>query len=337
MSIRIVNSLQEDVWRRFVDRHPAGSIFHTPEMFEVFNLAEGHRPTLWAAVNDDQSPLALLLPVEITLMNGFLRHLTTRAVVYGSILWESSEEGLLALKSVLKTYTHESSGPALFTELRNLADLASVQPILREYHFVYEDYLDFLIDLDCPPDELLNRIGPRTRKNIRSALNRRDITVEELTDVRQLKVWYEVLRKTYSHAAVPLAKYSLFEAAFELLVPKGMVRFTQARVGPAVAATSVELLYKHVMYGWYGGVDRSFSRYPSNELLMWHILAWGALNGYTVYDFGGAGQPHKEYGVRDFKAKFGGRQVSYGRNSYTHRPVRLWLSKISYQLARRWL
>ncbi|RLI52815.1 MAG: GNAT family N-acetyltransferase, partial [Candidatus Thorarchaeota archaeon] len=74
-----------------------------------------------------------------------------------------------------------------------------------------------------------------------------------------------------------------------------------------------------------------------NELLMWHILRWGVENGYRVYDFGGAGKPDEEYGVRDFKAKFGGKLVCYGRNTCEHAPFLLKISQIGYQLVRRFL
>jgi serine/alanine adding enzyme len=63
-------------------------------------------------------------------------------------------------------------------------------------------------------------------------------------------------------------------------------------------------------------------------------LEWGVENGYRVYDFGGAGKPDEEYGVRDFKAKFGGKLVCYGRNVYVHSQVRLELSKLGYTIYR---
>jgi serine/alanine adding enzyme len=61
-------------------------------------------------------------------------------------------------------------------------------------------------------------------------------------------------------------------------------------------------------------------------------LQWGAENGYRLYDFGGAGKPGEVYGVRDFKAKFGGRLVEYGRFTVTHAPIRIRLSKLGYRI-----
>jgi lipid II:glycine glycyltransferase (peptidoglycan interpeptide bridge formation enzyme) len=89
------------------------------------------------------------------------------------------------------------------------------------------------------------------------------------------------------------------------------------------------------VYGWYGGLNRAFSSYSPNEIMMWHILEWGAKNGYRCYDFGGAGKPDVEYGVRDFKAKFGGTQVSFGRNVYVHKPFLMGIAELGYNFVRR--
>jgi serine/alanine adding enzyme len=332
----LVRSLDEQAWGQFVDQHPQGNVFHTPEMFQVYNHTQKHQPELWA-VTDDERILALLLPVHITLMNGALHSLTTRAVAYGSVLWTPSVDGCQALELLLKTYAHETKGSMLFTELRNLVCLDEAQPILQRYGFVYEPHLNYLIDLDRPTEAIFESIGSRTRKNIRHALNRGEVVVEEIKTREQIGFCYDLLSQTYRAANVPLADRSLFEAAFERLYPRGMIRFTLARVRDAPACTSVELLYKDVMYGWYGGMDRAFSKYVPNEVLTWHILRWGAEHGYRLYDFGGAGKPGEEYPVRDFKAKFGGELVSFGRNVCVHAPVRLWLSTRGYQVLRHWL
>lgn len=335
--MNVVRQLEEKRWREFVDSHEQGNIFHTPDMFDVFSRAKGYRPTLWAVVSDDERILALLLPVQITVLGQLLRRLSTRSVVFGSVLDVNGEEGAEALKLLLQTYVRQANGESLFTELRNLSDMDSDQPTLRENGFGYEDHLNFLINLARSPEQILNSIGPRTRKVIRRGLRAANVVVEEITEIQDVGACYDLLKKTYDTANVPLADPSLFRAAFELLHPRGMIRFTLARIGTTPVATSVELLYKGTMYGWYGGVDRSYGEYAPNEILTWHILEWGAQNGYEVYDFGGAGKPNENYGVRDFKAKFGGDLVNFGRNIYVHGPKLLKLSQVGYQLLRRFL
>ena len=351
MTVEIVRTLDPGSWSRFVEDHPQGNVFHTPEMFQVFECAAGHRPALWAAVqarrDGDREPgaeriLALFVPVEVTvlagagsLLGGPLRRLTTRAVVYGSVIAVPGAEGEQALDRLLQAYRQETDGRLLFTELRNLAPVDGLQPVLDRRGFVYEDHLNFLIDLDRPAEEILQTISRRTRRQIRRGLRKGEVVVEEVRDRQGLAEFYGLVRQTYAAAEIPLADISLFEAALDLLVPRQMARFFLARVEGKAAACSVELLYKDTAYGWYGGMDRQYSAHVPNELLTWGVLEWAAQNGYRVYDFGGAGKPDEKYGVRDFKAKFGGELVSYGRNICVHAPLLLSASKLGYNLFRR--
>jgi serine/alanine adding enzyme len=336
-NMRVVRNLDEKLWKDFVDTHPHGNIFHTPEMFRVFAQTKGHRPTLWATVDHKGYPLALLLPVYVTLLDGLLRQFTTRAIVYGGALCACGAEGSEGLNLLLQTYKYEAKNSALFTELRNLSDLNELQPIFNDYSFAYEGHLNFLINLDRPAEVVLQSIGQRTRKGIRKGLRDGFVKMTEVTSPAELDHWYDVLQKTYNNAQVPLADRSLFVAAFKELYPKGMAKFLLAKVEDATAACSLELPYKKTIYGWYGGSDRAYSQYLPNEMLIWHILEWGANNSYQVYDFGGAGKPDEAYGVRDFKAKFGGELVNFGRNTYVHNSTLLKLSKQGYEMYRRFL
>jgi len=336
MKFEIVQSLKETSWRCFLEQQADANIFHSPEFFEVFSRVKGHEPQLWAAVKNEQV-FALLTPVHVTLMDGALsKKLTTRSIAYGSILYDHSSEGHTALEQLLQTYASQNKQSALFTEFRNLADLEGVQPILKRCGFVYEDHLNYLIDLNRPPEEVMQSIGQRTRKQIRRGLRQGNVTISEVTDKAQLTEWYLLLQKTYSAAQVPLGDISLFEAAFDVLYPKSMIKLLIATVAEEMIACSAELLFKHIIYGWYSGVDRAFSSYIPNELLMWHLLEWGANHEqYQVYDFGGAGKPDEEYGVRDFKAKFCGKLVNFGRNTYVHQPGLLKISKFGYEIYRK--
>ena len=267
-------------------------------------------------------------------IGSLLRPFTTRAIAYGSVLAAPDARGSEALAYLLRAYRRRAGRASLFTELRNLSDTDIIQPVLRACGFAYEEHLNFLIDLRRPPEAILRSISPRTRQLIRRGLRSGEVVVEEVSDRNGLSTVYGLLSQTYERVGVPLADRSLFEAAFDALHSKGMARFTLARVGEAPAAVSVELLYRGVVYGWYGGTDRAFSAYQPTELLTWRILEWGAEHGFEVYDFGGAGKPNEKYGVRAFKAKFGGQLVCYGRNTHIHAPRRLRLSDFAYRVYR---
>lgn len=335
--IKVVRGLDSKTWGEFVLSHPWGQIFHTPEMFEVFSHANGYQPDLWGTVNDEGQVLALFLPVRLKLTQPWLKILdefTCRAISYADILCTPGEKGKTALSALLTAYLAQDGHLPLFTEIRNLSDTQEIQPILREHGFVYSEHLNYLIDIKKSPEEVFQNIGARTRKNIQRGIKQGIVTVCEGTTLEQVKACYTILQRTYKAAHVPLADFSLFEAAFQVLYPKGMIRFTLAYIEDTPVACSIDLLYKDVIYGWYGGVNREYSRFVPNEILTWRILEWGAQQGYAVYDFGGAGKPNEFYGPRAFKAKFGGTLVNFGRNTYVHSPLKLKISKIGYSLLR---
>lgn len=334
MSITIIQSLPEKEWRRFVDKHPQSNIFHTPDMFDVFAQAKGYEPSLWAAVNDRGSTLALFTPVRVTLMDKMLSRFTTRSIAYGSVLGNPNSDGQEALTKLLRTYEHKAREVSLFTELRNLSDLGKVQPFLQGSGFVYEEHLNYLVDLTRSPEEIWSSLDSNVRTNVRKA-RRMGVVVQELISPDQVPAAYAVLAQVYENIHVPLAHLSLFEAAFEILYPLGMIKILTACVQETCIGVAVRLLYKGTIHAWYAGADREYASYKANDLLNWHILEWGSQNGFTRFDFGGAGKPDQDYGPRKFKAKFNGTLVNYGRNVCVHHPYRLRLSQWGYEMYRR--
>ncbi len=335
--MRLVHNLDEEAWRAFVTGHPAGNIFHSPEMTRVFAQAQGYDPAIWAVLGAEDEILALFLPVQITILdNLFLRRLTTRAVAYGSVLSAPTAAGQQALDLLLRAYNREMKSRLLFTELRNLEDLSDVQPVLAANGLAYEDHLNFLIDLTRPTDEIWGAVRSNAQRNIRKA-QKAGVDIVEVEDLPALAEAYAVLQQVYRRIQVPLPDESLFRAAFEHLRPRGMFRVLLACVeGRGIGALTL-LLYKGVMTYWYTGTLREFWSFRAGDLLVWTALELGQAHGMHTFDFGGGGKPDEEYGVRDFKAKFGGNLVNYGRNICVHAPLRLNVSQMGFQLLRRFL
>lgn len=334
MEYKIVNQLDIIQWREFVDSHPAGNIFHTPEMYEVYSKTSGYKPALWAVVENDEI-LALHTPVTITLKGGMLHYLTTRNVSFGSVLAREDEEGRKALSELLQFYNHNISGATLFTELRNFSDLSYFQDIFQQNGYCYEQYWNYFLDLERNEYDILQSFNRSARQDIRSSIRKGDLVVKEMQTLELLPLFYELVEKTYRNAKIPLADISLFKSAFEILVPKKMALFSICYANGVPAAATVDLQYKNVIYGWYNGMDRSLRAYNPNEFLVWDLVKFGVANGYSVLDFGGGGKVNEESGVRDFKLKFRGKLIEFGRNTCIHAPLRMNLAENTYNFARK--
>lgn len=334
MSMQIVHELPADIWDSFVLQHPLGNIFHTREMFEVWSQSKGYQPELCAVIKKNQIA-GFVLPVHVSLRDSWLGQLTTRSIIFSDILTTplAGLDDMVGLVEACKTKNRHS----LFTELRHSSDHHPQDLILAQCGFHFADHCNYLVNLARPIEQIWQGISKSTRKNIRKATNKKDFVIEEVIERSQLTQWYTLMKKTFEHVHVPLADISLFYAAFDILRSKGMVQFLLGRVKSIYVAASVSLLYKDVVYGWYRGFDRDYSRYIPNDLMVWHLLVWGARNGYRTFNFGGAGNPHEQYGPRNFKAKFGGALVSFGRSTYVHHPYLLAFSKLGYAMLRQFL
>jgi serine/alanine adding enzyme len=334
MSIEIVRDLPQDIWCDFLEKARFPNIFHTPEMFEVLSRTHGHTPRLWGA-RQDGDVNALLLPVEISVADGILQKATTRAVVYGGPLISSGPAADAALRALLSAYRKTMQGSVLFTELRNLSDRSQLQPILQANGFKFEPHTNYVVDLDLPIAQIWKNINRSTRKSLTRAGRENLLSITTVDDPDILPEWYRMIQMSFHRAHAFLADISLFQAAWKILYPKDMVQFLICRLNDTPIAASVALLYKQSMYGWYRGYDSDYAEYRPNDQMVLKALKWGAANGYKSFDFGGAGRPGQKYGPRDFKAKFGGVLVNYGRDTLVHSPLRLQLSRLAYSLYRR--
>ncbi len=331
--LHLTDRLDEVTWRRFVNTHPSGNVFHTPEMYQVFAQARHHRPRLWAATDRSGSPLALLPPVEITLWPGPLRSWTSRAVAYGGLLTSEDPAGTRAMGTLLATYGRAFRRGPLFTELRHLSDASAVEGVLRDAGFSHEGHLNYLVDLSQSEDALWSALSKTARQRVRSG-QRKGVGVQEITSPQGVDEAYRVLTQVYSHTGIPLADPSLFRAALSILHPRGMFRIFTVQLGGQIIGTRYLLTHKERIIDWYAGADRAFASYSPNEILVWHVLRWGKEQGFRTFDFGGAGRPNEPYGPREFKSKFGGQLVDYGRHTLVHRPTRMRLAQAGYELAR---
>ncbi|MFX0199975.1 MAG: lipid II:glycine glycyltransferase FemX [Candidatus Hodarchaeota archaeon] len=335
MSLNITLNISLDDWGKFVEKHPAGNVFQTPEMAEVFERTKLHKPLLFTTVNSKGEILSLILAVQVKALNWLPSRSVSRCIVYGGIL--AGEDQRPEEVSNLLTYLNSAvQSSTLVTEIRNVTDTSTFRRDVICCGFDYYDYLNYLIPLDRNPDEIFQRFSRTRRQNIRK-LEIDGVHIQEACERADVSRIYDILRQTYARVKVPLADISLFQATFDVMHPLGMTKFYLAKMGPREIAVAVALLFKRTIYLWYLGTRKEFLRTNAASLLVWHLAKWGSLNGYEILDFLGAGRPEEPYGVREFKKRFGGNEVNYGRYQKIHAPLLLKFGEKAYEFYRKLL
>ena len=197
--------------------------------------------------------------------------------------------------------------------------------------YKYNEHLTMHIDLTLGEEQIWSNLKAKKRQAIRKGL-KSGLTVDLLT-ISDVDTLYALIEETYRNARIPEPPKSLFSSVFTLLQSQGLARFVGVKHESNLIAAVLSLPYNNLVYAWYSTVDRQRSRLHGAELAFWSTIEWGVTNGFTLFDFGGAGTPGQKYGVRDFKGRMGGRQVETGRLVCTHSRLK---TKITWAGFKAW-
>ncbi len=324
----IINSINEAEINVFLKDHKHGNIFHTAELFEVYKNTKNYEPIFLLAYNQEEKLLGLLLAVVQKEYSGVLGNISARSIIWGGPLVKDNNLNLIDL--LLKEYNKVVKRKAIYTQIRNLWEWNTEEKnIFKINGYSFDEHLDIIHNLELPPEEQFGKFNQGRRKNIRRAI-KQDVAFEEIDSKDELLIALDLLKNTYKKAKLPIPDDSYFLETYNKLYSKKLVKFFKATYQKKIIGVRFVYCFKNLIYDWFAGSsDDSLNKYP-NDFLPWKIMEWGHNNGYKTFDFGGAGKPNEDYGVRNYKLKFGGELVNWGRFEHVHKPIILLVSKLGF-------
>ncbi|KKG35551.1 lipid II:glycine glycyltransferase FemX [Methanosarcina mazei] len=313
--IEITETVDREKWEDFVSSHPEGNIFQTCAMADVYRATKNYEPVSLAAVELESGEiLAVLQAVIIRDASGLVGSISSRSIINGGPLFVEGKKGLEALEKLLNYYEKFLHNRAIYTQIRNYFDTENSKNTLDSLGYQYEPHLNYLINLNRPAKEIWGDIHKPRRKGINRA-EKVGIEVRKIEKRDEIKDCYKVIEETYKNVRLPLADITLLESAYDRLSSPGLIDFYLATLEGEVVGSRVVLKYKGMVHDWYAGSKQEINYV--NEAVVWHMLSEYA-GKEKVFDFGGAGHPDKPYGVREFKKRFGGEEVNFGRYEKVH-------------------
>ena len=310
-----LKDIDKDKWSDFVKDHPKGLIFQTPEMHEVFQGTKNYQPLFVGLANNKGEIIGTLSSTIQKEFGGPIGGLTARCVTWGAPLIDNNlDENTRkkALTEMLKQQEKTAKSKAIYMEFRNRWDTSKDKTTFEEAGYEYEEELEILIDVTKNEDELWSGMSKSRRKGINRA-KKLELEFYEHPENESLDKFYTTIVETYDNVKVPLADVTYFSSARKILGPKNMARYFCVKKDDELLATRIVLTYKDLIFDWYAGGTEEGKRSYAGEFLVWNILLWGHENGYKTFAFGGGGKPDEDYGPREFKRRFGGLFVNYGR------------------------
>lgn len=326
-----ISEKDKTVWNEFVLNHKDGNFFQTYDYFSLFKNDSKNRAFAYG-ISDGINLLGVIVGVIESNLFPPINKLTSRAIIRGGPLVKEDNKDIL--KVLLNEFNNRIKPDCIYTQIRNLFNTADRKEIFRNAGLNYIQHLDILIDISRDEQSIIKDINSNRRGNIHKSINRGTLFLE-LTDLDAIKKGIDLIHQTYKRAKLPVPASTFFINAYTQLNQKNILKVFGAYSENTLIGVRFELCFKEMIYDWYAGSDLNYkNRYP-NDFLPYHILLWGAKNGYKVFDFGGAGKPGIPYGVREHKIKFGGELVEFGRYQSINKPSLMKLGEIGMSLYQR--
>ena len=235
-----------------------------------------------------------------------------RAIINGGPLLadDITEEELSRLLGALKAYLQRK---AIYIETRNYVDYSRFRTVFVANGFVYEPHYDFLVDV-TGGDSWEKRMESSRIRFVKSSLKNGASLVDSPTEA-DVRGYYAVLKELYSTKI----KRPLFPLDFFLnLYHTPFCRFLLVKYQEEIIGGTVCVFDEKVAYEWYVcGKDGVYKKIYPSTVATYSAIRFAASHGCKYFDMMGAGAPGDGgYGVREFKAKFGGELQENGRFSY---------------------
>ena len=363
------SEIDREEWGRLVRESRTGTWFQTPEAYEFFaSQPELFQPFVIGVYSHLLLSLRGVCVGYVTVeKNPLKQFFTRRAIIIGgpALADDATDEEVEALMKAVKdqaslrlspegksvTAQNPSSkgclrsslcslllgrdgvGSPIYIETRNFNDYSRWRNAFEQAGFIYQPHLNFHVHTNQPWETIEKNIGKHRKKYIR--LSYRDgVAVELDPTLEQVREYYCILEELYrTKVKMPLQPRSFFEKLYQckdckylLVLYKGLV------IGGSICM----LLPKHGIYEWYAcGKDGIFKNIHPSSVTKFIGMKYAAENGYPIFDMMGAGKPEDPYGVRDFKAEFGGELVEHGRYLYIAKPMLYHIGTIGVKILKK--
>jgi len=316
--------------------HNPPSFFQSLDFLRLLFGIPGYEPfTIILKANDDI--VATLTGTRIMEGTGPKARISQRTVIYGHPVINRTFINATIYRVLLSELNAMSKG-SLFTQFRNDSDSEETMNWFLKAGYHWHDRLNLLKPLTSREEAWHTLSNSRKRQILNSRKN--GLIVHDSPTADQLKDFYLILQRLYKiKVRKPLPPFEFFER-FRTLSNAGDFNgriLVCTYNGKVVSGILCPFTPGGSIYEWYVcGLDEEYRHkkiHPS-VMITWAAMETGMRLGCNTFDFMGLGIPTRQYGVRDFKARFGGNWVNHGRWSRINNPVLYPVAEFGYNVLR---
>ena len=312
-----IEDIDELAWGALVERSEVATWFQTLEAYRFYAAVPQEMVPFVYAVTEEEDLVGVVVGYITHSANTLKQYLTRRAIIIGGPLLDThiTTQALTALlDAVRKGLQHK----AIYIETRNFHDYSPWRHIFEQCGFTYQPHLNFQVDTTTL-DIVEQNLGKSRKRDIRTTIREGVEAVMQPT-MEQVREYYGILQRLYAtKVKTPLFSWAFFE---QLYKTENGHFFLTVYQGHVIGGTVCVSLPKKGVYEWFVcGEDGQYEHIFPSSYATYLGITYTAKNNYPLFDMMGAGKPDEAYGVRDFKARFGGKQVEHGRYLCIYHPL----------------
>lgn len=172
-----------------------------------------------------------------------------------------------------------------------------------------------IIDLTKSEEELLAKMHPKTRYNLRLA-QRHAVEVEEDNSPEAFAAFLTLLLETTKRQGFYAHNEEFHRTQWKILQPAGISHLLVARYKGKILAAFLLFLFNKVLYYPYGASSRENKEVMAPTLLMWEAIKFGKKMGCKSFDLWGETAPEVKpgdswFGWHRFKLGFSPQVVEF--------------------------
>ncbi len=308
--LRGTEEIGRERWLDLLQESEFASPFQSPDFLDFFHSVSGRQSAEVYAVEEGGKLLSLCV-TTMQKEDGVKGFFSRRAIIYGGPLLKS-DGAVSAWQELLKAMEEHLSRRVIYAEVRNYHDYQALFPVYGSGNWSYLPYVNLQLRLKGRSlEEIMSAMRYNRRREIRQTLAegaacRLARTEEEIRDL------YHILATLYAERVkVPLPGYEYFRQLYHS--PCGRVFVVKHGETVIGGAFCLVLESRGIYTLYYCGLRNYHKKIFPTHLAVASAIEFGLENGLQLLDFMGAGLKDEPYGVRQYKAEFGGELVEHGR------------------------
>lgn len=327
------DEINRTVWEDMVTNSPVGTWFQTPEAYEFFaSQCDLFSPFAVAIENGDKELRGICVGYTTVEKNAVKQLLTCRAIIIGgpALAEDCTTEEVTQLMGAVVAKCQELG--AIYIETRNFNDYSLWREGFEKAGFEYEAHNNFHIPTETFKQantedgekidyaKVTNGLMGKGRiRDIKTSFRDGAEVIDKPT-IEQVRAYYAILKNLYiTKVKTPLFPLSFFE---KLYAHQDGRFILVALNGEIIGGTVCVAQEGRCLYEWFvAGRDGEWKSIFPSSVATYAGVRYAAEKGMPRFDMMGAGTPQEAYGVRDFKARFGGELVEHGRYKYICKPM----------------